>query len=43
MQPEIQNQVDQKILDQLNEHPASAGKVVDAVRESRGLNINNGI
>ena len=43
LQPEIQNQVDQRILEQLNEHPASAGKVVDAVKESRRFNINNGI
>ena len=32
LQPEIQNQVDQRILEQLNHHPASAGKVVDASR-----------
>ena len=38
MQPEIQNQVDQRILEQLREHPASAGKVVDA---SRGEDFKN--
>ena len=36
LQPEIQNQVDQRIIEQMNNHPASAGKIVDSVKESRG-------
>jgi len=40
MQPEIQNQIDQKILEQLNQHPASAGKVVDAVKNGQGKNLD---
>ena len=35
MQPEIQNQVDQRILEQLNQHPASAGKIVDSAKLER--------
>ena len=38
LQPEIQNQVDQRIQEQMNNHPASAGKVIDA---SRGEDIKN--
>lgn len=30
LKPEIQNQVDQRILEQLHEHPASAGKIIDS-------------
>ena len=40
LQPEIQNQVDQRILEQMNNHPASAGKVIDAVKNGQGKNIN---
>jgi len=41
LQPEIQNQVDQRILEQMQQHPASAGKIVDSVKESRGFNNIN--
>jgi len=44
LQPEIQNQVDQRILEQMQQHPASAGKIVDAARIEQGKNFsNNGI
>ena len=43
LKPEIQNQVVQRIQEQMNNHPASAGKIVDSARESRRYNINNGI
>ena len=36
LKPEIQNQVDQRILEQMREHPASAGQIVDASREKQG-------
>lgn len=36
LQPEIQNQVDQRILEQMNNHPASAGQIVDASRGKQG-------
>ena len=36
LQPEIQNQVDQRILEQMQQHPASAGKIVDASRGKQG-------
>ncbi|WP_420546151.1 hypothetical protein [Nitrosopumilus sp.] len=39
LKPEIQNQVDQRILEQMREHPASAGQIVDAAR-MRGENQN---
>ena len=32
MKPEIQNQIDQRIFEELNKHPASAGKMMDEVR-----------
>ena len=41
LKPEIQNQVDQRILDQIQQHPASAGKIVDSVKGSRGFNNIN--
>ena len=34
LQPEIQNQVDQRIQEQLQQHPASAGKIVDASKKN---------
>ena len=40
LQPEIQNQVDQRILEQMNNHPASAGKVIDSNR-LKGNNLEN--
>ena len=41
MQPEIKNQVDQRILEQLNQHPASAGKIVDAVNGNKGKTLQD--
>ena len=41
LQPEIQNQVDQRILEQLRKHPASAGKVVDAVNANKRKTIQD--
>ena len=35
MKPEIQNQIDQRIFEELNKHPASAGKMLDEIRGSR--------
>ena len=35
LQPEIQNQVDQRILEQIQQHPASAGKIVDTTKMKR--------
>ena len=35
LQPEIQNQVDQRILEQMQQHPASAGKIVDIAKSGR--------
>ena len=32
LKPEIQNQVDQRILEQIQQHPASAGKIIDAAK-----------
>ena len=32
LKPEIQNQMDARLMEQLNQHPASAGKIVDASR-----------
>ena len=40
LQPEIQNQVDQRILEQMQQHPASAGKIVDAAK-LKGNNLEN--
>ena len=34
LKPEIQNQVDQRILEQMREHPASAGQIVDASKKN---------
>jgi len=35
LKPEIQNQVDQRLVEQLNKHPFSAEKIVDAARNSK--------
>ena len=35
MKPEIQNQIDQRIFEELNKHPASAGKMMDEIRGSK--------
>ncbi len=32
MMPSVQEKADQKFLEQLHNHPASAGKIVDAAR-----------
>ena len=42
LQPEIQNQVDQRILEQMQQHPASAGKIVDSSR-LEGRNIQDSV
>ena len=36
LQSEIQNQVDQRIFEQMQQHPASAGNIVDASRIEQG-------
>ena len=36
MKPEIQNQVDQRLIEQLKKHPFSAEKIVDEVRGTQG-------
>ena len=36
LKPEIQNQVDQRILEQMQQHPASAGKIVDSASGKQG-------
>ena len=36
LNPEIQNQIDQRMFEQLNQHPASAGKIMDEVRGTKG-------
>ena len=35
MKPEIQNQIDQRLVEQLKKHPFSAEKIVDAARSSK--------
>jgi len=36
LKPEMQNQVDTRLMGQLNQHPASAGKIVDYARGEQG-------
>ncbi|MDH5665810.1 MAG: hypothetical protein OEY10_05895 [Nitrosopumilus sp.] len=40
---EIQNQIDQKMFDELNRHPASAGKIIDEVRGTKGRTIQDSV
>ena len=37
MKPEIQNQIDTRLMEQLNQHPASAGKIVDTARRNQSV------
>ena len=41
LKPEIQNQVDQRLVEQLEEHPFSAEKIVDEVRGTKGRTFQN--
>ena len=36
LKPEIQNQIDQRMFEELNKHPASAGKIMDEARGTKG-------
>ena len=36
LQPEIQNQVDQRVVEQMQQHPASAGKIIDLSKGKNG-------
>ena len=41
LKPEIQNQVDQRLMEQLEKHPFSAEKIVDAANDSRVKTFTN--
>ena len=41
LKPEIQNQIDQRLVEQLEKHPFSAEKIVDASKDSRGKTFTN--
>ncbi len=41
LNPEIQNRVDQRLMEQLNKHPFSAENIVDAAKDSRGKTFTN--
>ncbi|MGH1522490.1 MAG: hypothetical protein ACRBB2_09120, partial [Nitrosopumilus sp.] len=41
LQPEIQNQIDQRIQEQMQQHPSSAVKIVDASKAKTYISINN--
>jgi hypothetical protein len=43
LKPEIQNQVDQRLVEQLNKHPFSAEKIVDAARGTKGKSTQHSI
>ena len=43
LKPEIQNQIDQRLVEQLEKHPFSAEKIVDEVRGTRGRTFQNRI
>ena len=43
LKPEIQNQVDQRLVEQLNKHPFSAEKIVDVAKVTRGRTFQNRI
>ena len=43
LKPEIQNQVDQRLMDQLDRHPFSAEKIVDAARGIKGKSAQHSI
>ncbi len=43
LKPEIQNQVDQRLMEQLNRHPFSAEKIVDAARGIKGKSTQHSI
>ena len=37
IKPEIQNQIDIRLMEQLSQHPASAGKIVDTARRNQSV------
>lgn len=41
LKPEIQNQVDQRLTEQLEKHPFSAEKIVDAAQGRQGVTLKN--
>ena len=41
LKPEIQNQIDQRLAEQLERHPFSAEMIVDAAKDSRGKTFTN--
>ena len=43
LKPEIQNQIDQRLVEQLEKHPFSAEKIVDTARGIRGSSFQNRI
>ena len=43
MKSEIQNQIDQRLMEQLDKHPFSAEKIVDEVRGNQGKTFQNRI
>jgi hypothetical protein len=43
LKPEIQNQVDQRLVEQLEKHPFSAEKVIDEVKGNQGRTFQNRI
>ena len=43
MTPEIQNQIDQRMFEELNKHPASAGKIMDEARGTKRTTIQDSV
>jgi len=43
LKPDIQNQVDQRLVEQLEKHPFSAEKIVDAARGTKGKSAQHSI
>ena len=43
LKPDIQNQIDQRLVEQLNKHPFSAEMIVDAIHSKQGVTFKNRI
>ena len=43
LKPGMQNQVDTRLMEQLNQHPASAGKIVDVARSAQIEKIQHSV
>jgi len=41
LKPEIQNQIDQRLMEQLEKHPFSAEKIVDETKRTRNINFQD--